>query len=795
MYAIRVLRRHPASSALAIVSLALGIGLNTAVFSVVESVLWRSLPFPESERLVSVGPVPPSGHQPVQMLSRTFLDLQDRARTFDALAAGAIQAVTIVDPGEPSQVGCLAVSERFFDVLGAKPALGPGFSPADFDAAFAGRGSPDGPVRTPGAIVLGDTLWRTRFGSDPAVVGKQIRVTGGDRIQVVGVMGPELQSVGRAVPGQCWFPDVPDAAQGAWRPRIVVGRLAEGRSIGEANAELEVIGRSLGEVEASGDRDTLRAVGMVDGMVGQVRTQLLFLFGAVICVLLVTCANVANLFLAHAAGRRAELATRVALGASRGRLVRQSLTESLVISLVGGLSGFVLAIWAVPLLVSLAPADLPRLRQIGIDWATFAFTLGISVAVGLLCGLLASLPARSSPRTLFGAVQAVTTPRAMRIRRAVTVCEVALALMLAVAASLMVRTVQALGAIDLGFDPAGVVAADLRSTGRDFAVTQEFHLAVIERVKALPGVRAAGIGMGPLFGSMFTGGLVVPGNKRDFGLVRVDAVSPGYFEALGASLLAGRFFESRDVVGGGPAVILVNRTAARTFWGDSDPIGKSVLINKTQEHRVVGVIADIRGSTLEQDPGPAIYQLSNRSENFLAGSMMIRVDGDPEALVPQIRTIIRSMSPETPFSGITPLQARIDQAMAPRVFILRVIGLFSVLGLLLAVVGVYGVLAEFVVQRVPEIGVRMAFGATARDVLALVIGQGVWLVIVGVALGLTGAVLLRGVMSTLVYGVRPLDLPAYLTASVLLFTATVAACAVPARRASRLDPAVALRSE
>ena len=282
--------------------------------------------------------------------------------------------------------------------------------------------------------------------------------------------------------------------------------------------------------------------------------QLIFLFGAVVCVLLVTCANVVNLFLAHAAGRRDELATRVALGASRGRLVRQSLTESLLIALCGGACGFVLAVWAVPLLVSLAPSDVPRQDLIGVDWLTFAFTLGVTVCVGLLCGLLASLPTKPSTQTLFGAARAAGTPRTMRMRQVVTVCEIGLALMLAVAATLMVRSVRALNAIDLGVDPSAVVSADLRADARDLPNAQDFHMAVIERVKALPGVRAAGIGLGPLSGGMFIGGLNVPGDTRDLGIVQVDAVSPGYFEALGARLLGGRFFAQRDAVRNGPMV-------------------------------------------------------------------------------------------------------------------------------------------------------------------------------------------------------------------------------------------------
>ena len=782
------------ASATAVLSLAIGIGLNSAVYSVVSGVLWRSLPLADSDRLVMIGPVSASGREPGAISTALFLDLQREARSFEAIAAGAISPLTIVEPGEPGQVSCLAVTREFFEVLRARPALGRAFTQADYDAALAARGSADAPPAIPAVVLLSDTLWRQRFGGDRRVVDTELRVAGGGRIQVAGVMPREVEeALQRAVPGQCWFPDVPDAAQGMWRPRLVIGRLAPGRSLAAANAELEVLGGNLEPDSFTKEAQVLRAMGMLDRIVGRAQTQLIFLFGAVICVLLVTCANVVNLFLAHAAGRRDELATRVALGASRMRLVRQLLTESLVISLLGGALGFILAVWAVPVLIALAPPAIPRLQQITVDWSTFMFTLAVAVIIGLVCGVVASIPARHAPKSPAGPVKA--TPRVNRFRQGVAVCEIALALMLAVAGTLMVRTVRALDAIDLGFDPSAVVSADLNSSVDDMREAQDRQTAIIERVKALPGVQAAGIGIGPLAGGMFIGGLVVPGQPRTFDMVRVDAVSPGYFEALGARLKAGRFFEPRDATRGAATRVIVNESAARTFWGEAGAIGKTLVISENDRPEVIGVIADIRGSSLEREPGPTIYQLSHQSRNFLAGSMLIRVDGDPEALAAQIRTVIRSMNKEQPFRGVLPLQERIDRAMAPRLFVLRLIGLFSTLGLLLAVIGVYGVLAEFVSHRVPEFGVRMALGATAGNVLGLVLRQGTRLVVVGLALGVGAAAILRDVMSTMVYGVRTFDPLAYAAACSLLFAATIAACAVPARRAARLDPVAALRSE
>ena len=796
VYAFRVLARHPMASATAVLSLAIGIGLNTAVYSVVSGVLWRSLPFLESDRLVSIGSVTPSEPRPAAVRDRQFLDLRERTRTLTAIGGFTTRVLTVIAPGEPTQIACPAITEGLFETLAVRPVLGEVFSRSDYQAAHAVRATADPATRfpIPAVVILSDRLWRSRFGANPDAVGSYMTAAGGDRLQVIGVMGPEMEAMEQLLPGQCWVPDAADRADHLQQFRRVIGRLRPDRSISELNAEIALIGGQPETDYATKEPRTLRAMHVLDHLVGEVRIQLLFLFGAVACVLLVTCANVVNLFLAHAAGRRNELATRVALGASRIRLIRQSLTESLVLSLLGGAGGFFLAVWTLPVLVSLAPSRIPRLDAIAVDWSTFMFTLVVSVAVGILCAVLAAIPSTAAPRAVFGSVQAATTPRTTRIRNTVTVCEIALALLLAVAASLMVRTVQALNAIDLGFNPRGVVSVSLPSRFTELHRVQDLHVEIAERIQALPDVRAAGVGLGPLGSIMGLGGIMLPGSSQDLGMVNVDAVSPGYFEALGARRLAGRWFDSRDIGRKGPMVILVNEAAARRFWSGSDDAVGKVLRSAKQEFHVIGVVANIR-SVLDEEPGPTMYQVSNQSQNFLAAAMLIRVDGDADALVPAIRAIIRSVDPEQPFSGVRPLQERLDEAMAPRLFVLRLIGLFSVLGVLLAVVGVYGVLAEFVAQRVPEIGVRMAFGATASDVLTLILGHGARLVFIGLALGVAGAIALRSVMSTMVYGVQTLDPPAYTMAFLLLSGATIAACAVPARRASRLDPAVALRSE
>jgi predicted permease len=477
--------------------------------------------------------------------------------------------------------------------------------------------------------------------------------------------------------------------------------------------------------------------------------------------------------------------------------VRQTLTESLLVATVGGAGGLLLALWAVPALVAMAPREVPRLDEIGIDWSTFAFAAAVSVAVGILCGIAACLPfdARKA-RVVLSQVRSTAAPPSSRFRRGLTVVEVALTLMLVIAAALMVRTMRQLGALDLGFDPASVVAADLPmdramlSSG-NIAGLRQREATIVEQVRALPGVKAAGIGLGPLRGSMGLGGLIVPGDTRDFGILGVDSVSVGYFEALGARLTAGRFFDDTDAINP-QTVVVVNEAAARLLWPGDNPIGKD-LINYKERLSVIGVVANMRAVPLEDEPRPRLFLLHLRDRNFFANTMLVRTNGDPESLVPAIRTILKSFDGEHPFRGVEPLQDRIDRAMAPRIFILRVVGLFSLIGMLLAVVGIYGVVAESVAQRVPEIGVRMALGARASDVRQLILRQGVGLVAVGITFGLIGAYFLRGVMTTMVFGVQTLDPIAYVVACVVLGVTTLAACAIPAGRAARLDPVAALR--
>jgi len=792
VYALRSLRRHKASTAVAVLSLAIGIGLNSAVFSVVHGVLWRELPFPDSDRLVQVAFVGPDGAPREMLTDPMYLDVQQRARGLEAVGAAAFfpVPVTIVEPGEPRSVTCPAMTPNLFEVLGATPVAGRTFTSAEYAQALSDRtGKTPFEAPQPRAIILSHALWLRLFAGEPAAVGSQVRLAGGQQAEVVGVMGPELEALAGTVVGQagCWtpgeIPPVTSQQDDTYPNLITVGRLARGTSINQVQAGLAILDLSAGR--SSDEPAALRAVPLRDVVARRVRTPLTLLFGAVACVLLVTCANVASLLLARASGRRDELTTRVALGATRGRLVRQSLTEGLVISAVGGAVGLLLALWAVPLIVNWAPANVPRLETVGVDWRTFTFAAGAALVVGLCCGLLPALTSHHG--SVLQSSTGRATPRTGRLRHGLAVAEIALALVLVVGATLMVQTVRALGVIDLGFNPDGVIAASLPGTPQEQA-------EAIERVRALPGVIAAGAGVSPLSGSgMGLGGLTVPGDARTF-FVGAIPMTPGFLEALGVRLIAGRFFDENDLAGAGPAPIVVNRAAARMFFGERNPIGRSILDGRQDARVVVGVVEDFRAVGLEAEPEPEIYQVSTRTRNRGANGMVIKLNGDPSALVPAVRSVVRSIDPEEPFR-VTPVQDYIDRETAPRRFVLRLIGLFSLLGVILAVVGVYGVIAEFVTQRVPEIGIRMAFGATTHNVLRLVLRQGWRLALIGVPLGLAGAAALNGTMRAQVYGVDTLDPATYVLAALCLILATVAACLVPARRAARLDPVAALRAE
>jgi putative ABC transport system permease protein len=641
-------------------------------------------------------------------------------------------------------------------------------------------------------IILSHGQWQRQFHADPGVIGSTVRF-GGGAVEIIGVMGPEFAftEMGWSGGAVAWLPEMPNPAQRRARYRHVVGRLAPGVSVQEAQAEFDVIATRLAAEypRANADRGVLVSK-LLDVTVADARQLLWLLLGAAACVLLIGSANVANLLLAHASGRRLELATRIAVGASRAHLVRQTLTEGVVLGCGAGACGVLLAYLAIPSLVQLAPPEIPRLQEIAVNGRVFAFSFVLSVIVGAGCGLAAclSLSDLTSARVLrAGGADAAHSGR--WFRQVLTVAEIALALMLVVATGLLVRTMRAVGALELGFDPTNVISVGLTYDGPE---PGKFDTEFLRRVRTIPGLVAAGIGTRPLGGGMGTMLRLPAEEGRQLGL-GADSVSVGYLEALGGRLTDGRFFDDRDTANA-PLVAILNQSAARHFWPRETAVGKLVAMGE-KRLEIVGIIADVRRADLEVEPGPVVYLPNLQATEFRANNMLIRSERDPRLLLPALRALLRQVDRQQALVRIQTLQERIEEATAPRRFVLRLVGAFSLMALGLAMIGVYAVIAESVARRVPEIGIRMALGATARNVTSMILRQGIWMLAFGVVLGLIAAAALRGVMSTFVFGVPTTDLPTYAVAGLCLALATVAACVIPAARAARVDPVIALRAE
>ena len=797
-YALRLLRRRPGFASTVVLTLAIGIGLNTAVFSVVSGVLLRALPLPNGDRVVRLAAVESTSPGEFQNTSSAdFLDWQARAKTVDAMALSTLSpgGILLTENGEPETAAGLVVTERFFDIIGAVPAMGRMFTANEYrDGTMLNRLD-----TRPGVAILTHTLWRERFGSRSGVVGTTFSA-GGRTLQVVGVMRPDLDMRGLSsfpdaryyLPGRPNTEGVMSSRQN--RAVTAIARLAPDVSRQQAQAEFDVISRALADAYPEDAGWSVKVVSPLESVVTAVRIQVWLLGAAAFCVLLIAAANVTNLLLAHASGRRLELATRIAIGATRARIVRQLLTEALVLSVLGGALGIALAYWAVPLLIALAPNTVPRLDEIAVDNGVLAFGLVTSVGVGIACGLTAALS--MDRRSLSAAIRSSgvhARSHAQRFRQGLTVVQVALALVLIVAAGLLVRTVRALDAVELGFDPQNVISVsansdDRRAGGIDGIAA--FNAALIEQVRPIPSVVALGTGPVPL--SAATGTMVSPSPDIAGESTEVNPVTPGYFRALRNRLVRGRLFEEADQTGSA-ALAIVSESAARHFWPGADPIGRPLYMHRG--HRtVIGVVADVRRNGLEGAFSPTVYILQTQTNKLGISSVLIRTDGDPRSVVPAIRAVVKRLDPKA-LLNVRSLQELIDREMAPRRFMLRLVGVFSVLALALAMLGIYGVLAESVAQRVPEIGVRMALGADRRAVMSLILSQGAWMVGVGVLLGAAVAYASRNVMSSYVFGVPTSDGLTFTTACGGVMLAALIACSLPARRAASIDPVVALRQE
>ena len=781
-------------------ALALGIGASTAVFSVVDAVLLRPLPFADAGRLVVAWQRSPDNSVPfIEVSYPDYLDWRQQARTFESMAIiPTVNSGFVLAGEEPLQVQGRLVSGNFFDVLGARARLGRPLRPDD-DRVGADR-----------VVVLGHGLWQRRFGADRAVIGRKI-VVDGTPMEVVGVMPPAFRYPPKA---EMWTPVVPAIPEAVanrgvcWA--IVVGRLGPGARLAQAQAELDGIVARLAKAFPDAAADAAVVKPLTDELFGPARPALLVLLAAVLLVMLVACANVSALLLARAADRQREIAVRLALGASRGRLVRQLLCESALIALAGVAGGLVLAEWGLAALIALVPTDVPRLQDAAIDLRVLAFAAALAAAAALLSGLAPALVASRPALTdaLESGARTAGPGSAQRSLQGLLVgAETAVALVLLLGAGLMAQTFQNLRRLDLGYDPRHVLALEVVAPHGKYEKPAEWrslYQRLVERIARLPGVEAsAGVFLRPLWGQMGNDWLFTVEGQSDADSrrnphVNLEAVTPGYFGTMRTPLLRGRDFTDRDAEGA-PGVAIVSNDFARRYWPGQDPIGKRLKIPLPDSPyhltwlTVVGVVADARYREIQSSRLDLF--LSYLQSPYGPRHIVVRTTGDPLAVAPSVRAAVRDADRELLAEDVTAMETVVAAALGGPRFGMQLLSAFALAALALAALGTYGVMAFLVGRRTREIGVRMALGARATDVTALILRQGLRPVMAGLTVGLGASLLLGRALGALLYGVAPHDPATMAAAAGTLAGIAAAACFLPARRAARLDPAAALRRE
>jgi putative ABC transport system permease protein len=792
-YALRSLGRAPGFALVATLTLALGFGANTAMFSVIQAVLLRPLPYQEPDRLVMVWEHNLPRQRDRNVVSpANYLRWQERATSFSDLAMYTWSSTVFTGGDASERVSGRSVTTNLFSVLGAQPALGRGFT--------AEEGVPGGPE----IILLSHGLWQRRFGGDSSVVGRQVAIAGGT-VTVVGVMPASFRPLGTE---EYWEPFTIEAETREPRGRyaMVLGRLKPGVSPERAGAEMATI--ALGLESEFPDFDTgwsTTVVPLTEQVVGGARQMLLVLLGAVALVLLIACANVASLTLVRATARARETAVRMALGAPRGRLVRQWLVESLVLAVMGGSAGLLLALWGVDLLKALAPDNVPRLAEIRLDGGVLVVTAVVVLLVGVLAGLPAAVGIRARQSALGEANLRTTAGRAtQRWRQGLVVVQLALALMLLAGAGLMVRSLSRLLAVNPGFDPAGVLTVELSLPSalyEDGTRRNAFFDQVLEQVRGMRGVATAGaVSALPLTGlasatSFRVVGLPEPAAGQ-WPVADIRSADEGYFPTLGIPLKRGRLPAPSDAPKS-PPVVVINETMARQLWPDGDPIGARVRVNwddPAAEPEIVGVVGDVRHTGLDGDVRPMIYYPRGQSPSGYM-VLVVRSVADPLALAAGVRAVVRRLDPALPIGDITLMEEHVSRSVADRRYPMLLLGLFGGLAVTLAAIGLYGVVAHGVGLRSREFGVRLALGATPGDLARLVLAGAGALAVGGVVLGTAGALASTRVLTHLLYGVAPSDPGTLAAAAMLLALVILFAAWLPARRAARVDPMTALRSE
>ena len=798
-YAVRTLVERPGFAVVAALTIALGVGGTTAMFGVVDAVLLRPLPYAEPDRLVMVWTRSPGGPQAAASWPE-FVDWREQNHSFADMAAWRGQSVNLTGGAEPERVIGAFVSDRFFPLLGAHAILGRTFTPAETDPATAQ------PV-----AVLAYGLWQRRFGADPGILGRSL-ILNGQSHTVVGVLGPEFD--GGNAPASGWFMGSDVFLPVSYFPNkkglmrgeteiLVIGRLRPGVSLTQARTDMDVVARRL--EQAYPDTHAGRGVEIVplhEQIVGSYRPALIVLLGAVGLVLLIACANVANLLLARASRRRRELAVRAALGAGRSRLLRQLLTESALLALVGGGLGLILGHWGLAFLMSVAPSGVIP-ASTGVDGRVMAFALGLTAATGICFGLVPAVQA-SRPDldgVLKEAGRGGSGAAGHRFRDALVVAEVTLSLVLLVGAGLLLRSAVALQHADLGFRPDHVLTAEFRLPPAKYAEPRAiatFFRQTLERLRAVPGIESAALVRAvPFSGNGGSTTYQVEGQpeppKGREPIAQLNIVSTGYFRTMGIPQLKGRDFDEHDNPDV-PPVAVVNDTMARQLWPGVDPIGRRVRLRDGGWVTVVGVVGDVRHSGPSEPPQPQVYTTHEQDARIFA-CVVARTAAEPMAMAAPMRAALWSVDKDQPVWKVRAMGDLVTGARGTARAMSLLVGVFAAVALALAAVGIYGVMAYAVSQRTREIGIRMALGAASGPVLRLVVGRALLLTGIAIVIGAAGATALARLLGTLLFGVGPADPFTFATAALALATVGTLAAYLPARRAARIDPVRALAEE
>ena len=806
-YALRSLRLNPGYTAVVLATLALGIGANAAIFSVADAVMLRPYPYPDMDRIVMLNETTRAARpQPMSVAWLTFQDWQAQNQSFEQLGIYRSAPVNLTGGDHPERLVGAVASSGLFGVMGIQPAIGRVFSAAD-DRPDAAR-----------VALVSERLWRSRFNADPALVGRTV-VLNNEPHTIVGVMPPDMRFPSRLT--DVWLPLGPivptlPLSRGSHPGLFVAGKLRAGVAFESAVADMDTVARRIEAAYPDTNKDvSVAMVPYYEQIVRGIRPTLYVLAGAVGFVLLIGCANLANLMLARAERRQREIAVRSALGAERWRIVQQLLTESLLLAAGGGVIGILLAKWSVDIFVASRPVSIPRIDLVAVDVRVMLFAAALSIATGLVFALVPAL--RASAPDILTALKATArgagTSPSRRFRSALVVAEVALALVLLVGAGLMIRSFARLLAIDPGFRPDGVVTMRLTLPAakyRDIDRWTTFHQELVRQVAAVPGVTATGINSAlPLEGGGAEAGVAVegrpmPSHANPGPTSLFQATSPGYLPAMGVPLLRGRLFTDHDSRDGAPVVIVDDALVQRLFPGE-DPIGKRISFEfhgpDVRWREIVGVVGHVRHYGLASEP-PFVQlyvpfpQLPIYFESRRPGmALVVRTPLEPAQLTASIRRAVAGIDPDIPVYGVQTMNAYLSQALEqPRISVMLLTALGG-LALVLAVIGIYGVISYSVAQRTQEIGLRMALGASSRDVLKMVVRQGAMLVTAGLVLGAGAAYVLSSAMRGLVYEVSERDPATVAAIAALLATVGLMASIVPARRATRVDPLTALRSE